>query len=169
VALATSVYIGLHPKRKMSIKPEMEIIFERKVVAKRFQRYPHFPASRLRYGTADMTWHRPRSGTQMWIKNRTWKPDLEITLTGKSRRSDCNGYPTFSTMTNLDMALPTTADIEYIWNATVDQKPKMETEVEISLQGKSWRSDYNGWPTFSAMPNLDGTADTARHQPTSEA
>jgi len=46
-------------------KPEVEITFERKEMATRFQRLPHiFDHARLRYATDDMTRRRPTWETQ---------------------------------------------------------------------------------------------------------
>ncbi len=56
VALPTWSDIGRHPQLKMSaMKAEVEIIFQRKEMAKRFQRLPHIlDHARLKCGTANL-------------------------------------------------------------------------------------------------------------------
>ena len=64
-----------HPECKMAaIKPEVEITFERKEMAMRFQRLPHiFDHARLRYDTADTARRWPTSETHM----SATKPEVE--------------------------------------------------------------------------------------------
>jgi len=56
--------------RNRKWKPEVKITFERKQMAKRFQRLPHiFDHARLRYWTTDTARHRPTSATSVDIGN----------------------------------------------------------------------------------------------------
>ncbi len=79
LALPTRPDIGQHQKvnsrpRNRKWKPEVEITFEWKQMAKRFQRLPHiFDHARLRFGTDDMARHRPTSESQMSVT----KPEVE--------------------------------------------------------------------------------------------
>ena len=48
------------------------------------------------------------------------------------------------------------------------QMSTTKPEVEITFEQNRWRSNSNGNPTFSTMPNFDMALRTRRHRPTSE-
>ena len=76
MALRTLFDIDRHPECKMAaIKPEVEITFERKQMAKRFQRLPHiFDHDQLRNGTANPARYRPTP------EMSATKPEVETTV-----------------------------------------------------------------------------------------
>jgi len=118
-------------------EPEVEIAAERKVLAMRFQRLPHiFDTARLKNGTADTARHRPTSeNPTRRPRNRKWKQEVKIG-NGNNFRTEGGGEkistatPTFSTVPDLYMTLPTQPDIGGHGKPKMSaMKPEVEPEV----------------------------------------
>jgi len=67
--------------------------FERKQMAKRFQRLPHiFDHARPKYDTADFARHRRHRQLKCRLRNRKWKPEVEITFEWKQMAKRFQGH-----------------------------------------------------------------------------
>ncbi len=113
---------------------------------------------------------RPDIGQHRKPEMSATEPEVE-TGSGNSTRtasvSDAilTATPTFSTMADSEMSLPTRPDIGR------HRKPEMsatEPEVEITMNEKSWRCDSNDLAHIFDRTKLKyGTADTVRNRPIS--